>query len=68
MKEKDILMLCTDGLHAQVTPETMHTILFGSTTTEEEAKSLVKVALDAGGEDDITVIIAAFKKSIGRSS
>ena len=60
-------MLCTDGLNSQITPETIHTILFGSTTTEEKAKSLVKVALDAGREDDITVIIAALIKSIGRS-
>lgn len=54
----DILLLSTDGLHTQVTIGTMHANLFSTFSLEAKAKALVKAALDAGGDDNIALVIA----------
>jgi len=54
----DILMLATDGLYRHLTDDSIHTILNRDTTPEIKSKALLKAALEAGGKDNITVIIA----------
>jgi protein phosphatase len=54
----DILVLSTDGLHKDITDNTINTILDMDTNIEIKAKALVKAALDAGGKDNITVVMA----------
>ena len=54
----DILMLSTDGLHRDITGNTIDTILNMDNNLEIKAKALVKAALDAGGNDNITVVLA----------
>jgi len=54
----DLVLLTTDGLHGEVSPETISNILARSTDIETKAKSLVKAALDSGGKDNITIVIA----------
>ena len=51
----DRLLLCTDGLTNEVTPQDMATLLDKS--ADEAVAALVRAALDNGGADNITVVI-----------
>lgn len=53
----DLLVLCTDGLHKQIPESTLNSILNTNADLETKAKSLVKAALDAGGNDNITIVM-----------
>jgi serine/threonine protein phosphatase PrpC len=57
-KEQDLLILTTDGLHEKIAAETMISILTGETDLETKARSLVEAALNSGGKDNITIVIA----------
>ena len=52
----DRLLLCSDGLSSTVNDETIANTLAGG-TAEEAAWKLVEEANDAGGDDNITVIV-----------
>ena len=54
----NLLVLSTDGLHKQIPEPTLNSILNAATDLETKARSLVKAALDAGGNDNITLILA----------
>ena len=54
----DLLVLSTDGLHRQISENTLKSILNTDTDLETKARALVKAALDAGGKDNITVVMA----------
>lgn len=54
----DVLVLSTDGLHRNINDNTIDTILNMDSNLEIKAKALVKAALDAGGKDNITVVLA----------
>jgi protein phosphatase len=54
----DILVLATDGLHKDITDTTINRILNMDTNLEIKAEALVKAALSAGGNDNITVVMA----------
>ncbi len=54
----DELLLCTDGLSRKVTDETILDILSSAPTAELAASALITAANDAGGTDNITVIVA----------
>lgn len=51
----DRLLLCTDGLTNEATPQDMATLLDKS--ADEAVAALVRAALDNGGADNITVVI-----------
>ena len=59
IKEKDLLILTTDGLHKSISEEEMISLLNADTNIETKARSLVQAALDAGGNDNITILIAS---------
>jgi protein phosphatase len=54
----DLLVLSTDGLHGEIPENTLNSILNTNTNLEIKARALVKAALDAGGKDNITVVMA----------
>ena len=54
----DLLILTTDGLHKKIAAETIISLLGAETDLETKAKSLVEAALDSGGKDNITLVIA----------
>ena len=54
----DLLVLSTDGLHKQIPESTLNSILNSAADLETKAKALVKAALEAGGNDDITLVMA----------
>jgi len=58
IREKDVLILTTDGLHKSISHEKMISLLNADTDIETKAKSLVQAALDTGGNDNITFLIA----------
>jgi protein phosphatase len=55
----DFLLLCTDGLHQLVTEEEMkHIACRRSVSLEARVDALIQLALDRGGHDNITAILA----------
>ena len=54
----DLLLLSSDGLFGDITFKTINTILNMDTDLEIKAKALVTAALNAGGSDNITGVIA----------
>jgi len=54
----DTLLLCTDGLTKHVADEQITAMLLHSDGAEAAAKALVQTALDAGGTDNVTVVVA----------
>ena len=53
----DTLLLCTDGLTKHV-PDERIVELLGSGTAESAAQALIGAALEGGGSDNVTVVIA----------
>lgn len=56
-EEGDILLLCTDGLTNMIDEETIVHILNSKASLEGKADRLVDRALQAGGDDNITVVL-----------
>jgi protein phosphatase len=54
----DTLLLCTDGLTRHVEDVGIESVLAKSPTAEAASRELVRQALEAGGEDNVTVIVA----------
>jgi serine/threonine protein phosphatase PrpC len=54
----DTLLLCTDGLTKHVADEQITAMLLRGDGVEATAKALVQTALDAGGTDNVTVVLA----------
>ena len=57
----DRILLCSDGLTDMV-PEAKVGELLAAPSPEEAARALVKAALDAGGADNVTVVIVDVKE------
>lgn len=53
----DVLLLCTDGIHGMLPPEEIATILAGKESLAERAEGLKNRALQAGGIDNISLIL-----------
>jgi len=60
LERGDVLMLCTDGLTEHLGDEEIRGVLVTAASPQEAVQTLVGAALDAGGRDNITVIVAAF--------
>jgi protein phosphatase len=55
-REGDLWMICSDGLHGCVSDDDMERTL-QENTPAEAAKKLLQMALDAGGRDNISVLV-----------
>ena len=53
----DIFLLSSDGLTNMVTDDDIQDILSDDSTPDEKVDGLIKMALDAGGRDNISVIV-----------
>jgi len=60
LEDGDRLLLCSDGLTDCVDDETIATTLSGGAQASEVCSRLVQLALDGGGRDNVTVIVARF--------
>ena len=57
--EGEIILLCSDGLSGMLTSDEIHGVAAREgATAEQKVKALVSLANDAGGDDNITVVIA----------
>jgi serine/threonine protein phosphatase PrpC len=61
-QEGDYLLLCSDGLSNMVDIELIHNLIKSNTELTEKAEHLIAEALDAGGDDNVTVILLANEK------
>ena len=56
----DTLLLSSDGLNKHVTEDEVYDILQRSGSAKEGCRALVDAALDGGGTDNVTVVLARF--------
>lgn len=54
----DRIMVCSDGLTGELTDDSIAAVLLELTDPAQAAQALVAAALEAGGRDNITVVIA----------
>jgi protein phosphatase len=57
--EGDILLLCSDGLSSLVSRDQLLAIVNGDGLLESKAQRLVTEALEAGGDDNITLVLVS---------
>jgi protein phosphatase len=57
----DVMLLCTDGLTRHVTDAEIEGELRQIQSSEESCRKLVKLALERGGTDNVTVVISRLK-------
>ena len=56
----DVLLLCTDGLTKHVTDARIAELLAAAPDSESACRALVDDALEQGGRDNVTVVVARF--------
>ena len=64
LEDGDRLLLCSDGLTDMVDDQTITEILMGTTRSSDACERLVQRALDNGGRDNVTAIVAAYRFSV----
>jgi len=60
LRRGDVLVLCSDGLSGQVTKDDIATVVNENKDLVVACRKLIEMANEAGGPDNITVIIARF--------
>jgi PPM family protein phosphatase len=58
LRRHDRLLLCSDGLSGKVPDEQMQSVVLASTSLESACAELIAMALQRGGEDNVTVVLA----------
>jgi serine/threonine protein phosphatase PrpC len=58
IRERDALVLCSDGLSSVVSGEEIRDVVAGSLRLDVAAERLVRLANDRGGPDNVTVVVA----------
>ena len=61
LEDGDRLLLCSDGLTDCVDDATIAATLDGALPSSEACQRLLQLALDGGGRDNITAIVATFR-------
>jgi len=56
-REGDVFLLCSDGLTSMVPEPRVHELLAGAGSLAEAGRKLISAANDAGGRDNITVVL-----------
>ncbi len=64
VRKNDLLILSTDGLHKMVKETKVLSILNCHTTIEARTKELTQAALDSGGKDNITIVLAKINNTL----
>jgi protein phosphatase len=59
----DTFLVCSDGLTAHVTDDQIRDILASQMPPREECENLIQLALEGGGTDNVTVVIARFQSA-----
>ena len=67
LRAGDVVLLCSDGLSDMLDDDTIAQLLQGSDALGEVATALVDAANDAGGKDNISVVLARVRGPAGPS-
>lgn len=57
-QDDDIILLCSDGLTNYAAKDVLLNILSENDTLEQKAQKLIDIALEGGGKDNISVVLA----------
>jgi PPM family protein phosphatase len=60
LADRDRLLLCSDGLTDMIDDATIETVLRDTEPPQQAAEKLLDLALDAGGKDNITIVLARY--------
>ena len=63
LADGDCLLLCTDGLTEMVPEEKIAGVVSSQKDPQQRCEELLQLALDAGGKDNITALLARFQIS-----
>lgn len=58
LRQRDCLLLCTDGLSGPVSPDELRDVVLASPDLDAACERLVALANERGGADNITVLLA----------
>jgi len=58
LRDGDCILLCSDGLYNMVKPPSILSVVNGKDSLGDKCRTLVQMARDQGGTDNITVIMA----------
>ena len=61
LEDGDRVLLCSDGLSDLIDDDRMRATLNAAQTSHEACGSLLQLALDGGGHDNVTVVVAGFR-------
>jgi protein phosphatase len=61
LADGDRLLLCTDGLTEMVDDATIAAALGQRTSSGEACRALIDLALERGGKDNVTVVVAGYR-------
>jgi protein phosphatase len=61
LSDKDQVLLCTDGLTEMVSDDLINSALSQESSSADACRSLVNLALSAGGHDNVTVVVARYR-------
>src|SRR2546425_8561226 len=64
----DVTLLCTDGLTKHVTDDEIREHLLHIQSAEHTCRQLVALALERGGEDNVTVVIGRLRRRPGQET
>lgn len=62
-KNGDIFLICSDGLSGMISDSEIRDVLMQNTCLENKGKTLINLALEAGGSDNITVELVQIANS-----
>nr|MBA2601013.1 Stp1/IreP family PP2C-type Ser/Thr phosphatase [Actinomycetota bacterium] len=65
LSEGDRLLICSDGLSSMVDDRPIESVLASESDPQRAADRLIEVANEAGGDDNITVVVIDFEKASG---
>ena len=68
LKNGDVLLMCTDGLSDMLDDQTIHSVLMKHDNVRNAGDELLKLALEAGGKDNITFHLIKITKSNHKES
>ncbi len=61
LKDGDVILLCSDGLHGVMDVDTLQQILLKTPEVEKAARALVDAALDKGSRDNVTALVVRYE-------
>ncbi len=59
LEEDEYILLCTDGLYNMLSERTIKSVITGKGSVKAKAEKLIDLANEAGGKDNIAVVIIA---------